>query len=137
MKLLGEVPENLFVDMDPGVFSVLLNHTRTGILSIPKFVSIPQVRATASKLKLKQVLKDLSKDIVRLNVGGVYFETSTTTPVGSGEGVLAKMFMTNKTLMMPALEDSEGVLHIDACPKLFPCDPDLPSLGRGRSTWAT
>ena len=80
--------------MDPGVFSVLINHTRTGILSIPKFVSI---RATASKLKLKQVLKDLSKDIVGLNVGGVYFETSTTTLVGSGKGVLAKMFMTKKT----------------------------------------
>ena len=39
-KVMDEVPDQLFVDMDASIFNFLLNHARTDVLSIPKCVSV-------------------------------------------------------------------------------------------------
>ena len=57
-------------------------------------------------------------DWLRLNVGGVPFETTRATLASCPGGPLARMFASHSSFAVAAMED--GVYRLDTCPRAFP-----------------
>lgn len=115
------------LDLDPQAFSVVLSWLRYGVLSLPADLHTPLVKATAEKLGLEELAKEISSkesaarnsltDWLKLNVGGTVFETSRTTLTSDPDSFLSRMFEPNSNL--PPASISDGVFRIDACPRSF------------------
>jgi len=121
----GNVADDIFLDADPKYFNYILLWLRYGVLSIPETLDKSTFRMAAKHLGLEELVTQLDKeskgsmkDWLKLNVGGVIFETSRATLTSNPTSTLARMFEPNSNLP-PAISNSDGVFLIDACPQGF------------------
>ena len=118
--------KEVFVDIDPEVFRVILNVLRHNVLQVPETLSKELITRAAVSLGLSEVAKKMGGDVIKLNVGGIRMDTSRSTLCSEPRSMLAKMFgLTSEDGLDPSRMENNN-FFLDTDPNTF--HPQLASL---------